>query len=171
MIIPLFVGMLSGMFTFGFFADWIHKKSPRFGRIGTIQALQVAYAITAFFGTQFVYGNPVMYIVLFFTMGFFGSANMGVNRPIIASVVPPELRGTAFALFVSVFEAIAWGFYNIMAGQLGERFGLKPVFFGILVVLMLINAAFITFLYKPYVHDVQALHLELKQRREQLLSE
>ena len=107
MIFPLFAGMLLGMFTFGFFADWIHKKSPRFGRIGTIQALQVAYAIAAFFGTQFIYGNPVMYIVLFFTMGFFGSANMGVNRPIIASVVPPELRGTAFALFVSVFEAIA----------------------------------------------------------------
>lgn len=171
MIIPLFIGMGSGVFIFGFFADWIHKKSPKFGRIGTIQVIQLAYAITAFFGTQFVYGNPVMYIILFFTMGFFGSANMSVNRPIIASVVPPELRGTAFALFVSVFEAIAWGFYNILAGQLGQIYGLKPVFFGVLVVLMLVNAAFITFIYKPYVHDVNALHLELKQRREQFLRE
>ena len=102
-------------------------------------------------------------------MGFFGSANMGVNRPIIASVVRPELRGTAFALFVSVFEAIAWAVYNIAAGQLGDIYGLKPVFFVVLVLVMLVNTAFITLIYKPYAKDVRTLHKQLAARRDKLL--
>ncbi len=145
-------------------------KSPKYGRIGAIQAIQFIYAVLAFFGTQFIYENSAIYMILFFLMGFFGSANLGVNRPIVASVVRPELRGTAFALFVSVFEAFAWAIYNIVAGQLGQAYGLKPVFFGVLVVLMLINTAFITLLYKPYVKDVQTLHAQLSEQREALTS-
>ena len=171
MMMPLFAGVLLGMFVFGFIGDWIHKKNPKHGRIGTIQFIQFVYAILAIFGTQFVYGNNAIYGLVFFTMGFFGSANMGVNRPIIASVVRPELRGTAFALFVSVFEAIAWAIYNIAAGQLGEVYGLKPVFFVVLVVIMLINTAFITLIYKPYAKDVQTLHDQLAKRRNQLVGE
>ncbi|WP_420630311.1 MFS transporter [Candidatus Leptofilum sp.] len=166
MMIPLMVGVISGMFAFGFIGDWIHKKSPQYGRIGAIQFIQFVYAIMAFFGTQFLYDNVAIYGVLFFSMGFFGSANMGVNRPIVASVVRPELRGTAFALFVSVFEAIAWAIYNVVAGQLGEIYGLKPVFLAVLVILMLVNTAFITLLYKPYAKDVQALKDSLATRRD-----
>ena len=78
---------------------------------------------------------------------------------------------TAFALFVSVFEAIAWAIFNVAAGQLGEVYGLKPVFFAVLVVLMLINTAFITLIYKPYAHDVQTLQDQMAARRQELLSE
>ena len=171
MMIPLMLGALSGMFTFGFIADWIHKKAPKYGRIGTIQTIQFVYAVLAFFGTQFIYPNVVIYGIIFFFMGFFGSANMGVNRPIVASVTRPELRGTAFALFVSVFEAIAWAIFNVAAGQLGEIYGLKSVFFAVLVVLMLVNTAFITLIYKPYAKDVQTLQDQMAARRNELLSE
>jgi MFS family permease len=157
------------MFTFGFIGDWIHRKSPKFGRIGTIQFIQFIYAILAIFGTQIFYDSYAIHGVFFFFMGFFGSANMGVNRPIIASVVRPELRGTAFALFVSVFEAIAWAIFNVAAGQLGEIYGLKPIFFAVLVVIMLINTAFITLIYKPYAKDVQKLHDQMAARREKLV--
>jgi MFS family permease len=171
MALPLYLGMLSGMFTFGFIADWIHKKAPEYGRIGTIQVIQLIYAVLAFFGTQLIYPNPLIYGIIFFFMGFFGSANMGVNRPIVASVVQPELRGTAFALFVSVFEAIAWGIYNVAAGMLGETYSLKPVFFVVLVVLMLVNTAYITLLYKPYAHDVKKLQDQMAARRQAILEE
>ncbi len=161
MMMPYMIGALLGMITFGFIADKIHKKSPKFGRIRAIQIIQFLFAIFAFFGTQFIYENTAIYIILFILMGFTGSANMGVNRPIVASVVRPELRGTAFALFVSVFEAIAWAIYNIAAGQIGETIGLKPVFFVVLVVIMLVNTAFISLIYKPYAKDVQALNEHL----------
>jgi len=158
MMMPLFMGALLGMLAFGFIGDWIHRKYPKYGRIGTIQFLQGAYVVLAFFGTQFVYSSLAIYGILFFFMGFFASSNMSVNRPIVASVVKPELRGTAFALFVSVFESIAWAIFNVAAGQIGESVGLKPVFFAVLVVIMLVNTAFITLIYKPYSHDVKALH-------------
>jgi len=170
MLMPYAIGALLGMIAFGFIADWIHKKSPKFGRIGAIQLIQFLFAILAFFGTQFIYINTTIYVVLFFLMGFFGAANMGVNRPIIASVVRPELRGTAFALFASVFEAIAWSIYNVMAGQLGEVYGLKPVFLVVLVIIMLVNTVFITLIYKPYAKDVQALNDLLAARNGEKLA-
>ena len=165
LMMPLYLGMMLGMFTFGFIADWIHKESPKYGRIYTIQGIQLIYALLALIMLSANFENKMLYGVIFFFMGFFGSANMGVNRPIVASVVKPELRGTAFALFVSVFEAIAWAIYNIAAAQIGERIGLKPVFFVVLVGLMLVNTAFITLLYKPYANDVKALDNEIAARK------
>jgi len=162
MMMPLFMGAMLGMLAFGFIGDWIHRHYPKYGRIGTIQFLQGVYVILAFFGTQFVYESLAIYGVIFFFMGFFASSNMAVNRPILASVVKPELRGTAFALFVSVFESIAWGIFNIGAGQIGQAIGLKPVFLVVLVLIMLVNTLFITLIYKPYVHDVKALQEYLK---------
>lgn len=162
MMMPLIMGALIGMFAFGFIGDKIHLKHPKYGRVATIQFLQGVYVILAFFGTQLVYGNLAIYGVIFFFMGFFASSNMTVNRPIVASVVKPELRGTAFALFVSVFESIAWAIFNVAAGQIGETVGLKPVFFTVLVVVMLINTLFITLIYKPYAHETKALQMYLK---------
>lgn len=164
MLMPYVAGSLVGMMAFGYIGDWIHRKHPKYGRIATIQFLQGVYVVVAFFGTQFYYDNLIVYGLFFFFMGFFAASNMAVNRPIVASVVKPELRGTAFALFISVFESIAWAIYNVAAGQIGEVVGLKPVFFTVLIVLMLINTVFISFIYKPYAHDVKALQEELAAR-------
>ncbi len=166
MMMPLMAGSLFGTLLFGFIGDRIHRKFPRYGRIGTIQFLQGMYVILAFFVTLFIHMDLAIFGVLFFLLTFFGSANMAVNRPIVAAVVRPELRGTAFALFVSVFESIAWGIFNVAAGAIGERTGLQPVFFTVLVVIMLINTLFITLIYKPYAQDSRALHEELKRRAE-----
>ena len=162
MMIPLMLGALVGMVAFGFIGDWIHRKYPKFGRIATIQVLQGMYFVLAFFGTQLMYDSRAIYGMIFFFMGFFANSNMAVNRPIVASVVKPELRGTAYALFVSVFESIAWGIYNVAAGKIGETVGLKPVFLVVLVGIMLVNTLFITLIYKPYVHDIKAMHKYLK---------
>lgn len=162
MMMPLMMGALVGMFAFGFIGDWIHRKYPKFGRIATIQFLQGMYFVLAFFGTQLMYDSIAIYGVLFFFMGFFASSNMAVNRPIVASVVKPELRGTAFALFISVFESIAWGIYNVAAGKVGESIGLKPVFLVVLVGIMFVNFLFITLIYKPYARETKALQEQLK---------
>jgi MFS family permease len=163
MMMPYMVGSF-GSLAFGYIGDWIHRKHSKYGRIATIQFLQGMYVIIAFFGTQLCYDSFVIYGVLFFLMGFFASSNMYVNRPIVASVIKPELRGTAFALFVSVFESIAWAIFNVSAGQIGERIGLKPVFLTVLVIIMAVNTVFISFIYKPYEHDVKALKAGLAAR-------
>jgi MFS-type transporter involved in bile tolerance (Atg22 family) len=80
-------------------------------------------------------------------------------------VVSPEMRGTAFAVFSSIFEALAHMIYGLLAGKLGEIFGLKPVFTAILVVLMIVNVFYCFLMYKPYAKDVEALHQKLHQKR------
>jgi MFS family permease len=67
--------------------------------------------------------------------------NPPVNRPIVASVVPPELRGQAFAIFLTIFETIGWAVFALGAGRFAASVGIQTVFLWVLVGLMLVNAA------------------------------
>lgn len=130
--------------------------------------IQVFFAIFAFFGLQFDRGSLWGFLPFFVAMGFLQGLGPGINRPIIISVTLPEMRSTAFALFVSVFEALTWALYNLLGGFVGERYGLQPVFLVVLVVLMLVNALFIFTIYRPYPRDVERVSRILKSRQEML---
>lgn len=151
------LGYVAGSVAGGFVVDRASKNSPRYGRVLMLQLAQVLFAIVAFFGTQFLWSNLGVVIAFFFLMFFFQGVNPGINRPIVYAVVPPALRGAAFAVMISIVESIGWAIYNLLAGFLGQKFGLQPVFLVILVVLMLINAAVIFALYKTYWPDVRKL--------------
>ncbi|MFE5715577.1 hypothetical protein ACFQ7J_32765 [Streptomyces sp. NPDC056501] len=120
--------------------------------------------------TQFHYGGIGLYALFFGLMGVAQGVNPGINRPMIMAVVPPELRPAAFTLYISVFEAIAWALFGLGAGFLGDAIGLRPVFLWVLVILMLVNGAFLTLLHRTYARDTARLQAELDQRREQALS-
>jgi len=167
-MMPHYIGMLLGFFLGGFMGDRFHRKFPKYGRIGVIQGIQLVYVIAAFFGTQIVWGSQTPFLIFFFIMGLMSTSSAGSNRPIIASVVSPEMRGTAFAVFSSVFEALAHMIYSLLAGKLGEIFGLKPVFTWILVGLMVVNVLYCTLMYKPYAKDIEVLHQQLLEKRQGL---
>jgi predicted MFS family arabinose efflux permease len=167
-MIPHYIGMLLGFFLGGFTGDRIHRRYPKYGRIGVIQTIQVVYVIAAFFGTQILWKSQTPFLIFFFIMGLMSTSSAGSNRPVIASVVSPEMRGTAFAVFSSVFEGLAHLIYSLLAGKLGETFGLKPVFTAILVVLMVVNVLYCTLMYKPYARDVEAMHQQLQEKRKVL---
>jgi hypothetical protein len=93
-----------------------------------------------------------------------------VNRPIVSTVVLPELRGQAFAVWLTVFETIGWALFAIVAGQFAATIGLTQVFLFVLVGLMLVNAAFLTILYWTYPRDVRRMEGALEQRRQDALS-
>ena len=54
-------------------------------------------------------------------MGAGQGLNPAVNRPIVMSVVEPQLRGQAFAIFLSVFQTIGWALFSYGAGMLAGR--------------------------------------------------
>ncbi|MFE9581437.1 hypothetical protein ACFYO1_34030 [Nocardia sp. NPDC006044] len=89
--------------------------------------------------------------------------NPGVNRPIVAAVVPPEMRGAAFALPLSVFEALAYALFNLAAGLLTDVIGTRGVMLWIPGILMLVNAAFCTVLYRTYPADVERQRTRLTE--------
>jgi len=130
----------------------------------------VLFAVVAFFGTQFAYTGIGVYALIWGLMGVAQGMNPGVNRPIIMAITLPELRGQAFAIMITIFEAIGWALFSIGAGYLANALGLQTVFLWVLVILMLVNAAVLGILYRTYPRDVRRVADELETRRLELTS-
>ncbi|WP_415939615.1 MFS transporter [Streptomyces sp. 039-1] len=152
--VPTGAGYLLGSVVGGVVTDRVHRASPDHGRIWILQGLQLLYAVLAFLGTQLDWDGIGAYLLLFGAMAAVQGANPGVNRPVVMAVTPPELRGPAFAVLISVAEALAYALFNLGAGALGDTIGLQQVFLWVLVVLMLVNAAFCGVLHRTYARDV-----------------
>ncbi|WP_165914515.1 MFS transporter [Streptomyces sp. AcE210] len=168
-LLPMGIGYFLGTLLGGFAADWAARRSPRYGLVAVLQGAQFAFAVTAFFGTQIAYDGIALFAVFFGLMGMAQGINPPVNRPMVMAVTPPEQRAAAFAIYVSVFEAIAWAAFSLGAGFLGDVVGLRPVFLWVLVILMLVNGVVLTLLYRPYAQDVARVQRELDRRRTQAL--
>jgi len=155
--LPFGLAYVAGTFFGGIITDYLHTRFPSFGRVAVLQAAQFMFGIAALIGTQISWNGITIFAIFWALMGFAQGLNPGVNRPIVAAVVPPELRGAAFALLLSVFEAMGYMLFNLLAGFLGEAIGLSSVMFWIPGVLMLVNGAFVTILYRTYPRDVKKL--------------
>ncbi len=158
-----YLGYVVGNFAGGVLVDQLSKISQRRGRVLLLQLAQALFAFAAFGFLLLNGGSTGLLIAFFFAMFFLQGVNPSINRPIVYSVVPPALRGAAFAVMISIVESATWAVYNLFAGFLGQLFGLRPVFFWILVVVMLINALAIFFLYRTYWPDVQKLQNSLRE--------
>jgi MFS family permease len=169
-LMPFGLGYLVGTVGGGWVLGLLDRVLPDHGRVAYIQTAQVLFAVVAFFGTQFHYEGIAVYALFWALLGLAQGLNPVVNRPIVASVVLPELRGQAFAIFLTVFETIGWALFSLGAGQLATTLGIQAVFLGILVVLMLVNAAVLTGLYACYRRDVRRVAAELDRRRASALS-
>lgn len=165
-LLPFGVGYFLGNVLGGFLGDWAAKLSPRYGLVAVLQAAQFGFAAAAFVGTQVDFDSIWLFAAFFGLMGAMQGVNPGINRPMVMAVTPPELRGAAFAIYVSIVEAIAWAAFSLGAGFLGDVIGLKAVFLWVLVILMLVNGAFLTLLYRPYARDVARVQQELDARRD-----
>lgn len=168
--LPFGVGFFLGTLLGGAANDWASRRSPRYGPVAVLQATQVAFAFFAFFGSQFHYDSILVYGVFFALLGASQGINPSVNRPMVMAITPPELRGAAFALYLSIAEAIAWAGYSLGAGFLADALGLQTVFLWVLVILMLVNGLFLTLLYRPYAADTARVQQELDARRRAVLA-
>jgi hypothetical protein len=90
---------------------------------------------------------------------------------VVTAVVPPELRGAAFAVFVSIVESAGFALYTLLGGSLAEEIGLQVVFLWLVVGLMTLNGAFLGLVYRPYARDAINLQTELDRRRSHALGE
>ncbi|MGW0938476.1 MFS transporter [Streptomyces sp. NPDC002666] len=169
-LIPFGVGYVAGTLGGGWAVGRLDRILPDRGRVAYLQAAQILFALAAFLGTQFMYDGIAAYCVFWALMGAAQGANPPVNRPIVAAVVTPEVRGQAFAIFLTVFETAGWALFALGAGQLADVFGIEQVFLWFLVLLMLVNAAVLTTLYACYPRDVHRIKSELHHRREAALA-
>lgn len=166
---PFGIGYLVGTIGGGVLSDWLNRVSVNYGRVAMLQVAQLAFAVAAFFTTQFAYGGIAPYLLLFGLCGVAQGLNPGVNRPLVMAIVPPELRGAAFAIFVSIVESAGFAIWTLTAGFLADSLGLQAVMLWLVCGVMTVNALFLTLLYKPYKKDRMALEAELDARRERIL--
>lgn len=169
-LLPFGLGYFFGTFGGGFLTSWLDRAFPARGRVVFLQAAQILFALVAFFGTQFDYGNIGIYGIFWALMGLAQGLNPGVNRPIVMAVTLPELRGQAFAIFITIFEAIGWALFTLVAGSLADSFSIQAVFLWVLVILMVVNAIVITALYVTYPRDVRRVTETLERRRHVIAS-
>ncbi|MFE0026158.1 MFS transporter [Amycolatopsis sp. NPDC059021] len=162
--LPFGIGYLFGTFGGGLATDLLQARLPRIGRIIVLQFAQFGFGVVAVVGTQHDWGGIEVFAGFWAVLGFMQGLNPGVNRPIVAAVVPPEMRGAAFALLLSVFEALAYALFNLAAGLLAGVLGLRGVMLWIPGILMLVNAAFCTILYRTYPRDVDRQRALLAER-------
>ncbi|WP_104086702.1 MFS transporter [Arthrobacter sp. GMC3] len=170
-LLPFGLGYFAGTVGGGLFIARLDKLIPYKGRVVYLQGAQILFAVIAFFATQYRYDGIAVYAVFMAFLGFAQGSNPPANRPIVAAVVPPELRNQAFAIFLNVFETFGWAVFSIGAGLLAATLGIQTVFFWVLVVLMLINAAVLSALYVYYPRDVKRNVAVLEQRRKVALEQ
>ncbi len=170
-LLPFGVGYLLGTLGGGYLMPVLDRIAPNRGRIAYLQIAQVFFAIVAFFGTQIHWsGGIAIYGVFWALMGLGQGVNPPANRPIVAAVVLPELRGQAFAIWLTIFETLGWALFAIVAGSLAASLGIQEVFLYILVGLMLVNAAVLSILYVTYPRDVRKIEAQLDRRRAEAIT-
>ncbi|WP_226985953.1 MFS transporter [Brachybacterium sp. FME24] len=151
---PFGIGYIIGTLGGGALVGVLDRIAPDHGRVWYIQAAQFAFAGAALVASQFDLGGIGLYVVLWGLMGAAQGLNPPVNRPIVAAVIPPQLRGQAMAIFITVFETIGWAIFSIGAGQFAATHSIQAVFLWVLVILMVVNALVLGLLHFTYPRDV-----------------
>lgn len=168
-LLPFGLGYFAGTVGGGWLVALLDRVLPGNGRVAYLQGAQILFAVVAFFATQFRYDGIAVYGIFMALLGFCQGANPPANRPIVAAVVPPELRNQAFAIFLTVFETLGWAVFSLGAGILASTLGIQTVFLWVLVILMLVNAAVLSGLYFCYPRDVARNNELLDRRRREAL--
>ncbi|MFI9552825.1 MFS transporter [Nonomuraea endophytica] len=163
-VVPVYaLGYFAGTILGGLLTDSMHRRWPRTGRIGLFQGSVFTIALVGYFATQLDWSLPV--IMMFFALlAVFQGMQGPINRPIVMSVMLPELRGAAFAIWLSIFEALVAGVYLLAFGYFGDAYGLRVVFLWMVVITTVLNGIFLTLLYRPYLRDSQKVQDVLAAR-------
>ena len=66
---------------------------------------------------------------------------------------------------MTVFDTVGWGVFALAGGLVADKLGVQTVFFWSLVVLMLVNAVWISRLYVSYPRDAARMTATLEERR------
>lgn len=127
----LLVGAMISGFTGGLIGDSIDRRFPKHGRpfIAQISMLiRIPLLITMFKIVPQSEDSHTYFFLLSLGLGLASFAGSAVNRPILTEVVPPQHRGTVFALLIAVEGIVGGSLGAPMVGFLAERvYGYKPM--------------------------------------------
>jgi predicted MFS family arabinose efflux permease len=151
-LLPYGAGYAVGAVTGGWVVAALDRRWPDNGRVALLQVAQLAFAAAAYVGTQLDH-HLAGYGVWVALMGLTQALNPAANRPLVMSIVPPQLRALAFAIFLSVVDTLASAGFTVLAGLVADDFSLQVAFFWILVVVTAVNGLWLGLLHRTYARD------------------
>lgn len=157
-----FLGFTISSFVGGLLGDWFTKKYQSKGRIMLMQIYLVVFAVMSFLAMQIDWPNKILEYGVWLVFGLVGSLGFsGCVLPMVTTVVPPQYRGTAFALLFSFIQGALAAILSLFLGNLAQQFGLRTVMLGMVTVPYAINAVFWFVFYRVYPRDVARMEQQL----------
>jgi MFS family permease len=152
--LPMLFGNILGNIIGGYLGDHLNRCYPNTGRIAILQIAFFCSAVMGYLATQIFWSWTVVFIIIYFIWGVFLSFGTGLDRPMIASITPPELRSTAYGLWMSTGDALSSLIFVSLVGWLGDLYGLQPVFLWLLTGVMSLRAVLWFVAYRIYPQDM-----------------
>ncbi|OJX38053.1 MAG: hypothetical protein BGO78_08450 [Chloroflexi bacterium 44-23] len=156
----------------GLLGDWAEGKSPKYGRtaIGQFSIISgIPLTFILFTQTEnWSFGAFVALCVV--TALFISWPGKGAKEPMMQGAVPPELRGTAFAMTTFIesgFAAIA----ALIAGRLADTIGFTKALLWTIPFPWIICALLFSLFYWAYPRDSKILREQMVERANEIRTE
>ena len=153
----------------GYLGDWAEQKNPKYGRT-IIGQLSVTFGIplTIVLIRATNDWSVAQLTAYCFLIGLLiGWPGKGAKEPMMAAVVPPELRATAFAMTTFVESGFA-AIVALIFGLIADKLDLQTALFWTVPVPWIICAILFSGFYFTYPEDHEKLHLLLQERAREL---
>ncbi len=153
----------------GYLGDWAEQKNPKYGRT-IIGQLSVIFGIplTAYLLLETNDWEIVPLTAFCFFIGLLISwPGKGAKEPMMAAVVPPELRSTAFAMTMFIESGFA-AIVALIFGQIADRIDLQTAMFWTIPIPWILCAILFSGFYFTYPKDRMKLHELLQKRAKEL---
>lgn len=154
----------------GLLGDWADHLSPRYGRIVVGQMSVFSGVPTSYFLLQWQWSLVQLVVFAFITAFFVGWTGQGAKDPMMQAVIPPEQRGTAYAL-MTAFESGIASVSVLVAGYVADRIGLTATFFWMVTIAWLLCGVVWFALYPIYPREAERLRSMMTERRTHLLAQ
>lgn len=153
----------------GYLGDWAEQKNPKYGRT-IIGQLSVIFGIplTTYLLLETNDWDIVPLTAFCFFIGLLISwPGKGAKEPMMAAVVPPELRSTAFAMTMFIESGFA-AIVALIFGQIADRIDLQTAMFWTIPIPWIFCAILFSGFYFTYPKDRLKLKQLLEQRAKEL---
>jgi len=149
----------------GFLGDWAESKNPKYGRtiIGQVSIFSGIPLTYILFTQTDDWPFGLLVVLCLITALLISWPGKGAKEPMMQGVVPPELRGTAFAMTTFIESGFA-ALVAYFAGYLADRIGFTEALVWTVPVPWVICLLLFSLFYFTYPKDSAKLRAQMQER-------
>ncbi len=163
------VGTVASNIIGGLLGDWAESKSPKYGRtiIGQISIFSGIPLTFILFTQTDNWSFGALFALCLVTALFISWPGKGAKEPMMQATVPPELRGTAFAMTTFIESGFA-ATVALFAGSLADQIGFTKAMIWTIPVPWIICCIVFSLFYWSYPRDAEKMRQLMRERAEEI---